>query len=577
MPTSLPPPNSRKTSSRAFQLTYHLNSGPGAVPLAGEGPGRGRAARLSSHTLRPHLLCDTQGSLREKRGFRSLPYRDAAILSALPSSNSLHLNSGPGALPLAGEGPGRGRAAPFLAKPHPFPRASRLALDASAGNRRFDENGFLHVAVSHISKEAVNPYYGHEIPGWETLGLDPERIYHGWRAGAELAAGAATFNGLPLLLDHYVDSASDPQKEHRVGSLGTDAAFRTPYLDNSLIVTDATAIAAIASGAARELSAAYMYDPVFAPGRFNGQTYDFVMTNIRGNHVALVEEGRAGHDVVVADARINPQLKRNKLMGIINRFKTLARDSSLPGTAPDPAGPPPIADEDFFAATVAGCDDPAVLDNDLGLPALSGLSGDELEYAALDDDLGDFAARLDELLVEIPDQNTAAALRVLILAARSNVNPLLAGDDNEDDLMLSGDEDLVLADGEATNTAAGGASIPTAQDRRPAGPLNRDAALRRAKRGLTRHFCALNEAARAVRPLIGDVDPLAFDSATGIYKKALALSGITPDQYPASAWRGMCEVLKNARPGSLPPAMDRQRASRLDGPFKNLTTIRVEG
>ena len=116
-----------------------------------------------------------------------------------------------------------------------------------------------------------------------------------------------------------------------------------------------------------------------------------------------------------------------------------------------------------------------------------------------------------------------------------------------------------------------------AQDRRPAGPLNRDAALRRARSGLTRHFCALNEAARAVRPLIGDVDPLAFDSATGIYKKALALSGITPDQYPASAWRGMCEVLKSARPGSLPPAMDRQRAARLDGPFKNLTTIRVEG
>ena len=181
------------------------------------------------------------------------------------------LNSGPGALPLAGEGPGRGRAAPFLAKPHPFLHTGRLALDASAGNRRFDENGFLHVTVSHISKEAVNPYYGHEIPGWETLGLDPERIYHGWRAGAELAAGAATFNGLPLLLDHYVDSASDPQKEHRVGSLGTDAAFRTPYLDNSLIVTDAAAIAAIASGAARELSAAYMYDPVFAPGVFNGQ------------------------------------------------------------------------------------------------------------------------------------------------------------------------------------------------------------------------------------------------------------------------------------------------------------------
>ncbi len=569
----LHPSSTQKISLNIFRPPSSLSGSRGSSP-GGGGPGRGRA-ELLSHNLRPHLLCGTQVSLREKRGFRSLPYGAAAILPALPSSPHLPLNAGPGALPLAGEGPGRGRAAPFLAKPYPFPHTGRLALDASAGNRRFDENGFLHVAVSHISKEAVNPYYGYEIPGWESLGLDPERVYYGWRAGSELAAGAATFNGLPLLLDHYVDSASAPQKEHRVGSLGTDAVFRTPYLDNSLIVTDAAAIAAIASGAAKELSAAYMYDPVLAPGVFNGQPYDFVMTNIRGNHVALVEEGRAGHDVVVADARINPQLQRNKLMGIINRFKTLARDSSLPGTASAPAGPPPVTDEDFFAAPAADCDDPAVLDNNLDLAALASLNGDDLDTAALDDDLVDFTVRLDELLAEIPDQNTATALRVLILTAWGNNATLLAGDDGEDDLALSGDEDLTGAASPATGPAS--AAIPTAQDRRPTGRFNRETALRRAKKGLTRHFCALNEAARAVRPLIGDVDPLAFDSAQGIYKKALSLSGITPDQYPASAWRGMCEVLKSARPGSLPPAMDRQRAARLDGPFKNLTTIRVEG
>ena len=71
-----------------------------------------------------------------------------------------------------------------------------IALD-SATHRRFDENGFLHVSLSHISKEAVNPYYGREIPGWEEAGLDPDKIYQGYRAGAELAKGAETFNGLP--------------------------------------------------------------------------------------------------------------------------------------------------------------------------------------------------------------------------------------------------------------------------------------------------------------------------------------------------------------------------------------------
>jgi hypothetical protein len=36
-------------------------------------------------------------------------------------------------------------------------------------------------------------------------------------------------------------------------------------------------------------------------GEFEGQPYDGRMTEIRGNHLALVEIGRAGADVVVAD------------------------------------------------------------------------------------------------------------------------------------------------------------------------------------------------------------------------------------------------------------------------------------
>ncbi|MDR2075717.1 MAG: DUF2213 domain-containing protein, partial [Desulfovibrio sp.] len=166
--------------------------------------------------------------------------------------------------------------------------ADHLTFD-TASRRRFDENGFLHVEVSHISKETVNPYYGREIPNWRERGLDPEKIYQGYRSGAELAKGAGTFNGLPLLLGHYPESAEEPQKEHRVGSLGTDAAFNAPYLDNSIIITDADAIEAVESGRAVELSSAYRYEPLFESGEFNGEPYDFIMTNIRGNHVALVE------------------------------------------------------------------------------------------------------------------------------------------------------------------------------------------------------------------------------------------------------------------------------------------------
>lgn len=189
-----------------------------------------------------------------------------------------------------------------------------MALD-SKSQRRIDENGFMHVTSSHISKETVNPYYGREIPDWQHLGLDPERIYQGYRSGEALAAAENTFNGLPLLQGHHVEHAEAPQKEFRVGSLGTDAVYAAPYLNNSLIITDAEAIRAIEQGESMELSAAYMYDADFTAGTFDGQPYDFVMRHIRGNHVALVPEGRAGADVVVADAQIKPK-PRGNIMGM---------------------------------------------------------------------------------------------------------------------------------------------------------------------------------------------------------------------------------------------------------------------
>ena len=39
--------------------------------------------------------------------------------------------------------------------------------------RTMDENGYLHVATSNITKEQVVPYMGDTIPGWEKLGLEP--------------------------------------------------------------------------------------------------------------------------------------------------------------------------------------------------------------------------------------------------------------------------------------------------------------------------------------------------------------------------------------------------------------------
>lgn len=171
--------------------------------------------------------------------------------------------------------------------------------------RTIDDNGYLHVGISNITKEQVAPYLGSEIPGFEKLGLKPDEIYSVYRPASELSKPATveSLNGIPVLLKHAEDSAEAPAS-NRVGSTGTDAKWEPPYLTNSLHIQDADAIRRINDGTMREISMGYFYTPVLRHGEFEGEPYDVVMTDISCNHVALVEEGRAGHDVSVKDSTL---------------------------------------------------------------------------------------------------------------------------------------------------------------------------------------------------------------------------------------------------------------------------------
>ena len=171
--------------------------------------------------------------------------------------------------------------------------------------RTVDDNGYLHVGISNITKEQVAPYLGSEIPGFEKLGLKPDEIYNVYRPASELSKPATveSLNGIPVLLKHAEDSAEAPAS-NRVGSTGTDAKWAPPYLTNSLHIQDADAIRRINDGTMREISMGYFYTPVLRHGEFEGEPYDVVMTDISCNHVALVEEGRAGHDVSVKDSTL---------------------------------------------------------------------------------------------------------------------------------------------------------------------------------------------------------------------------------------------------------------------------------
>lgn len=167
--------------------------------------------------------------------------------------------------------------------------------------RSVDSDGRMHIAKANISKATVNPYIGREIPDYESLGLDPDRVYKLLRHPDEIAKAVKSFNNLPLLSEHVPVSADDHQPEIVVGSLGTDAKYEHPFLTNSLVVWAKHGIDGIKSDEQKELSSAYRYTADMTPGEYEGEPYDGVMRDIVGNHVALVKKGRAGSDVVVGD------------------------------------------------------------------------------------------------------------------------------------------------------------------------------------------------------------------------------------------------------------------------------------
>lgn len=160
----------------------------------------------------------------------------------------------------------------------------------------------MHVELTPISKANICPYFGREIPNGNRLGLDPNKIYKMLRDPVEIANGAATSNNIQLMEFHVGVTARDPKKQHIVGSTGTDAIFDAPYLKNSLVVWDKSAIDLIESDRKKELSCSYSYVPDMTPGMYLGERYDGVMRSIEFNHVALVEDGRAGEDVLVEDS-----------------------------------------------------------------------------------------------------------------------------------------------------------------------------------------------------------------------------------------------------------------------------------
>lgn len=470
----------------------------------------------------------------------------------------------------------------------------KLVFDDASGARvsarSIDDNGFMRVKDCPLTKEQVAPYLGREIPHYRELGLEAERVYQVYRPAEELRK-LDTINsvkGIPLLLDHAPVSAEDIQEDRLVGSLGDAAEWDGEYLRCNLNIIAKKAQDRIKDKSMRELSLSYAYTPVLKSGQFKGKHYDIVMRDIRANHLALVEAGRAGSDVRVCDGlplELKQMEDKTEIVDLINKLLNLVQSNDAPAVQDaDPEeedqteetvfndheeGQDPEAPEgaDIMAE---GSDEAEDSDEEAAEDSDEEAAEDSDEEAAEDDELAsdEITDKFTNLLQNLGFKVTPELLDTVKELASQAQNQAA---DSEDEAAADSDESNCASDSArnikraskrtgktkakrmAMDAAIYARSIKAAREAgRQEGA---DAAIKRMR--------SLEKAARVCAPILGNVSPLAFDSADHIYHDAAVAAGMAPKNAKnASAARGyVLAEIKHCGARNKTFAMD-SRASR---------------
>lgn len=172
-------------------------------------------------------------------------------------------------------------------------------IDAAAVEHpRVTGDGYL-VADARVVRTGIQIYTGAEVGKPE---LPTVRVY---RPEAEVFSSdsLASFSHIPVTNDHPAEAVTaDNWRTLAVGETSGEVLRDGHRLRIPLIVKDAAAVRAV-QGGKRELSAGYTCDLAFEDGVTpSGEAYDAIQKNIRANHLAIVQRGRAGSECRIGDA-----------------------------------------------------------------------------------------------------------------------------------------------------------------------------------------------------------------------------------------------------------------------------------
>lgn len=173
--------------------------------------------------------------------------------------------------------------------------------------RKREPEGYLICVNVPIARSGTQEYLQDEIgqSGEETISvLRPEEEVFS-------QATIASFEGMPVTNDHpdtdegvTADNVQWLQKGH-CQNVHRGTGSESDMLVADLLITDPATIQAVLDGK-REISCGYTYMLCEEDGKF-------VQRQIRGNHVAIVDRGRAGHRVCIKDSYPTTERRPHKM------------------------------------------------------------------------------------------------------------------------------------------------------------------------------------------------------------------------------------------------------------------------
>lgn len=246
--------------------------------------------------------------------------------------------------------------------------------------------GFLICRDVPIARIGTQDYLARE------LGLDgePDRPVTVERRPEDVfdPAAIASFEGKDVTYTHPPEMLAPENQSSYSKGHAENVRRAGDFLVADLHLKDPTLISEVRNGILREVSCGYLCD--YTP---SGAGYR--QTNIRGNHIAIVPRGRAGHDVAIKDSAAGLPAEKGKVKHM-SKNKSLL---SLFGLAAKDASPEQL---DSMVETAA-----AALDADPAAPAQEASPAEDnapppanTQENPLIAALNSISAKLDKLLAE---------------------------------------------------------------------------------------------------------------------------------------------------------------------------------